>query len=139
MVFLLLQYAHHCLNDAPAHISWPSRTTALLLVALFALLQSLRKNRSANAPIQLPLPPGPRGMPLFGSLPFLGKHLHVSFAYLAQQYGPIFQLYLGRTRVLVLSCPNLVREAFRQPVFNGRPDNELTKIIEGYGKLFLNE
>lgn len=35
--------------------------------------------------------------------------------------------------MVVLNDSKLVREAFRQPVFSGRPDTELTKLLQGYG------
>jgi hypothetical protein len=83
----------------------------------------------------LPLPPGPRGVPFLGFLPFLDKDFHVTLTSLSQKFGPVYQIFLGNNRVVVLNDAKLVREAFRQPVFSGRPDTELTKILQGYGML----
>nr|XP_043627284.1 7-ethoxycoumarin O-deethylase-like isoform X2 [Erigeron canadensis] len=41
------------------------------------------------------LPPGPKGLPVVGYLPFLGSNLHEVFTMIAHKYGPIFSLQLG--------------------------------------------
>ncbi|CAM8901121.1 unnamed protein product [Rhodiola kirilowii] len=60
-----------------------------------------------------PLPPGPRGLPLLGYLPFLGTDPHVTFANLSKVYGPIFKVQLGNKLHIVLSSPELVKEVVR--------------------------
>lgn len=104
-------------------------TIVLLLVRLI-----LQKSSGGN---KLPLPPGPRGVPILGFLPFLNSEFHLTLTKLSDKFGPIYQIYLGRKRVVVLNDSKLVREAFRQPVFSGRPDTELTKILQGYGLYFF--
>ncbi|MQL74329.1 hypothetical protein Taro_006669 [Colocasia esculenta] len=59
------------------------------------------------------LPPGPRGLPLLGYLPFLKPDLHRCFADLAHTYGPIVGLRLGSRLCVVLSSPAAVKEALR--------------------------
>lgn len=86
-----------------------------------------------SGPLPEELPPGPRGFPLVGYLPFLGSDLHVSLTQLSNKYGPIYQIFLGSIRVVVLTDASLVRQAFRQPVFSGRPNTQLTRILQGYG------
>lgn len=78
-------------------------------------------------------PPGPRGLPLVGFLPFLGKDFHRTLQTLAAVYGPVYQIFLGSKRVVVISDHKLVRRAFSQAAFSGRPDTELTKLLQGYG------
>ncbi|XP_047959469.1 flavonoid 3'-monooxygenase CYP75B137-like [Salvia hispanica] len=70
-----------------------------------------------------PLPPGPRGLPLVGSLPFLDPELHSHFAHLAASYGPIFSLKLGRTLSVVITSPAAAREVLKQHdvAFANRP------------------
>lgn len=81
----------------------------------------------------LELPPGPIGLPFLGYLPFMSHEIHVTLTRLSERYGPIYQIHLGGIRVVVLNDASLVRQAFRQPVFSGRPDTQLTRILQGYG------
>ncbi|RWS14884.1 cytochrome P450-like protein 20 [Dinothrombium tinctorium] len=85
---------------------------------------------------QLPLPPGPFSIPFLGFLPFVGQDFHITLAHLSKRYGSVYQLFLGRNRIVVISDSNIIREAFRQPIFSGRPDTELTKILQGLGIVF---
>ncbi|KAG9510449.1 Cytochrome P450 18a1 [Fragariocoptes setiger] len=78
-------------------------------------------------------PPGPLGLPFVGFLPFVGQEFHVTLTTLSQKFGPVYQIHLGGIRVVVLNDAKLIREAFKQPVFSGRPDTQLTRILQGYG------
>ncbi|XP_077229984.1 flavonoid 3'-monooxygenase CYP75B137-like isoform X2 [Tasmannia lanceolata] len=60
-----------------------------------------------------PLPPGPRGLPLIGFLPFLDTELHSQFEKLAKIYGPIMNVRLLNKNVIVISSPELAREVMR--------------------------
>ncbi|XP_068635893.1 7-ethoxycoumarin O-deethylase-like [Aristolochia californica] len=62
---------------------------------------------------KLPLPPGPLGFPLLGSLPFLKPDLHVHFAGLARIYGPIMSLQLGRKLCIIVTSPSLAKEVLK--------------------------
>lgn len=92
-----------------------------------------RRHSEVNALSQLKVPPGPMGLPFLGYLPFVGKEIHLTFTSLSERFGPIYQIYLGNIRVVVLNEASLVRQAFKQPVFSGRPDTQLTRILQGYG------
>lgn len=59
------------------------------------------------------LPPGPRGLPIVGYLPFLGPNLHQMFMELALTYGPIYKLSIGRKLCVIISSPALVKEVVR--------------------------
>ncbi|CAM8909561.1 unnamed protein product [Rhodiola kirilowii] len=77
-----------------------------------------------------PLPPGPRGLPLLGYLPFLGRDPHVTFANLSKVYGPIFKVQLGNKLHIVLSTPELVKEVVRDKdiIFANRGSGVATNI-----------
>lgn len=93
-----------------------------------------RKRRHSDTCLaHLKLPPGPRGLPFLGYLPFVGHEIHLTLTSLSERYGPIYQIFLGGIRVVVLNDAALVRQAFKQPVFSGRPDTQLTRILQGYG------
>lgn len=88
---------------------------------------------AAAALLALKLPPGPMGLPFLGYLPFLGNEIHLTLTDLSERFGPIYQIFLGGIRVVVLNDAALVRQAFKQQVFSGRPDTQLTRILQGYG------
>lgn len=83
----------------------------------------------------LRLPPGPYGIPLLGYLPWLdSKRPYVSLTNLARKYGPICGLRMGSVYTILLSDPQLVRQAFAKDVFAGRAPLYLTHgIMQGYG------
>ncbi|MBW4456436.1 MAG: cytochrome P450 [Nostoc indistinguendum CM1-VF10] len=80
------------------------------------------------------IPPGPRGLPLVGSLPLLGKQLHITLNQLSKQYGSVFQLRAGRRTVVALNGLEAIKEALvkQQEAFNSRADFDLfQKPAEG--------
>nr|CAB3499871.1 unnamed protein product [Digitaria exilis] len=56
------------------------------------------------------LPPGPRPLPLIGSLHLLGDQPHRSLARLAKIHGPLMSLRLGSVTTVVVSSPEVARE-----------------------------
>ncbi|XP_014681878.1 PREDICTED: cytochrome P450 2M1-like [Priapulus caudatus] len=58
------------------------------------------------------LPPGPRGLPILGYLPFLGKHPYLTLTELGKRYGPVFTVWLGPVPVIVLNSYDAIREAY---------------------------
>lgn len=97
----------------------------LLLVRVVQVVLYLRK-----------LPPGPWGVPFLGFLPFLSGIPHIQFNELSKKYGPTFSTRLGNQLLVVLSDYKSIRKAFRKEAFSGRPENEISAIIEGYGESF---
>ncbi|XP_074584512.1 flavonoid 3',5'-hydroxylase 1-like [Curcuma longa] len=74
---------------------------AAAATALFVALQLLFGFRRRS--LRLPLPPGPRGVPIFGALHLIGAHAHVSLASLAAKHGPVMFLRLGSHGCVVAS------------------------------------
>ncbi|KAJ8650060.1 hypothetical protein MRB53_003083 [Persea americana] len=60
-----------------------------------------------------PLPPGPRGLPIIGSLPFLKRDLPPYFTELSNVYGPIMKIRLGSRLCIVLGSSSAAKEVFR--------------------------
>ncbi|XP_072751870.1 cytochrome P450 306a1 isoform X2 [Anoplolepis gracilipes] len=83
----------------------------------------------------LRLPPGPSGIPLLGYLPWIdSERPYVSLTNLVRKYGPICGLQMGSVYSVLLSDPQLVRQAFAKDVFAGRAPLYLTHgIMQGYG------
>ncbi|KAL0446040.1 UNVERIFIED_CONTAM: cytochrome [Sesamum latifolium] len=89
---------------------------ALAALTAFSLLASVlwyswifKKSKKGTTPC----PPGPRGLPILGYLPFLQLNLHHQFAELAKKYGPIYKLQLGSKLTIVISSPALIKEVVR--------------------------
>ena len=115
-------------SPAAADLCFPVARLLLTFLTVCLAVRVLRRPASRR------LPPGPRGLPFLGFLPFLDKDFHLTLTRLSHRFGPVYQIFLGGKRVVVLSDASLVRQAFRQPVFSGRPDTELTRILQGYGR-----
>ncbi len=90
----------------------------------------------------LPLPPGPRGMPVIGSLPALRRDPHLALTRMARQYGDVFLVRLGNVPVAVINHPALLEDAFARPELTNRwettPIMALTGgnsfVVEPYGE-----
>lgn len=103
--------------------------TLAFFVPMYLLLRTYRiwnENRT--------LPPGPNGLPIVGYLPYLRGNLHEELTALSQKHGPVFSIRLGSELMVVLSDHRVIREAFRREEFAWRPDNEFSKLLDGYGK-----
>ncbi|KAI0520500.1 hypothetical protein KFK09_007976 [Dendrobium nobile] len=89
--------------------------TALLtlsLTRLFLFLICLKSKQGKEKQL-LPLPPGPLGLPILGSLPFVKPNVHQYFSDLAQTYGPILSIRLGYKLFVVISSPSTAREILK--------------------------
>nr|ADE80942.1 flavonoid 3',5'-hydroxylase [Epimedium sagittatum] len=72
---------------------------------------------------QRTLPPGPKGWPVVGALPLLGKMPHVVLAQMSIKYGPVMYLKMGTSGMVVASTPDSAR-AFLKTLdinFSNRP------------------
>ncbi|KAF5442781.1 hypothetical protein F2P56_035403 [Juglans regia] len=102
--------------------------TILVLVILAYLLlewtwRSMNKTKK--------LPPGPRGLPIFGNLHIFGEFPHRDLHRLAQKYGPIMHLRLGFVPTFVVSSPQAAELFLKEHdlVFACRPPIEAAKHI----------
>lgn len=109
----MLNTIHHVSRPWPSfreeHLPSIVLYSMLTLSCLFwlqRLLAIFRKGKSR-------LPPGPRGLPVVGYLPFLGRNLHEFFMELAQEYGPIYKPSIGTKLYVIVSSPILVKEIVR--------------------------
>ncbi|WVZ25342.1 hypothetical protein V8G54_003886 [Vigna mungo] len=98
---------------------------AILLLSL-ACLWLWRRNSKAKK-----LPPGPRGLPILGSLHKLGPNPHRDLHQLAKEYGSVMYLRLGVVPTIVVSSPQAA-ELFLKThdlVFASRPPHEAARYI----------
>ncbi|KAF4360437.1 hypothetical protein F8388_001908 [Cannabis sativa] len=61
-----------------------------------------------------PLPPGPLGFPVVGSLLTLKPDLHSYFKSLAHTYGPILKLRLGSKLKIIITSPTLAHQVLKE-------------------------
>ncbi|KAL0409515.1 UNVERIFIED_CONTAM: cytochrome [Sesamum radiatum] len=82
-----------------------------------------------------PLPPGPRGLPIVGFLPFVRPDMHIQFTELARQYGPIYKFWLGTKLCFVISSPSLIEKIVRDhdTIFANR-DSTVVGRIASYNR-----
>uniref|UniRef100_H2ZL03 Uncharacterized protein n=1 Tax=Ciona savignyi TaxID=51511 RepID=H2ZL03_CIOSA len=87
------------------------------------------------------LPPGPTGVPILGCLPFMDTLAELTFTKWSKKYGPIFTVYLGQTRVVVLNSFEAIEEALinQGDKFTGRVHNFFTNFSNnGHGLFFID-
>ncbi|XP_050267317.1 cytochrome P450 CYP82D47-like [Quercus robur] len=119
--------------------SYPSFTTsmasifALFLFIFFLLWISRRVQRTAS---KKTVPPGAGGAwPLIGHLRLLRELQppHITLGKMADKYGPIFTIYLGVHRTLVVSSWEIAKECFttNDKAFANRPKAIAAEIM-GY-------
>ncbi|XP_067316999.1 cytochrome P450 2G1-like [Anolis sagrei] len=109
-----------------------------ILLGIFLVLVSAWKWRYKEGRF----PPGPVPLPFFGNLLQLNpKDLPKSFIALKDKYGPIFTLYLGPRRVVVLCGHEVLKEALvdHGDQFCGRGEVAiLDQTFKGSGMTFSN-
>ncbi|XP_072828511.1 cytochrome P450 2E1 [Vicugna pacos] len=112
-------------------------TIALLVWMATLLLISIWKHIYSS----WKLPPGPFPLPIIGNLFQLDiKDIPKSLTRLAERFGPVFTLYLGSRRVVVLHGYKAVKEVLLdyKNEFSGRGDNPAFQVHENKGIIFNN-
>ncbi|KAL8152592.1 hypothetical protein V2J09_010352 [Rumex salicifolius] len=84
-----------------------------VILTLFCIVWGSLVFLSKRTRVHPPLPPGPLGLPVVGSLPFLDPEMHSYFAGLAQTYGPLISLWLGNKVVVVANSPSTAKEILK--------------------------
>lgn len=81
-----------------------------------------------------PLPPGPRALPVIGSMHLLGPMPHLSFTDMSKTYGPLMHIRIGSVPTIVVSSPDMARQFLRthDADFANRPPSEVFRCIS-YG------
>ena len=77
----------------------------------------------------LKMPPGPRGLPVVGSMLSLRKNPHHALARISRKYGDVCTVWLGSVPTVVISHPTLLRDAFSRVTLADRWIGRITDII----------
>uniref|UniRef100_A0A6V7QTP5 Uncharacterized protein n=1 Tax=Ananas comosus var. bracteatus TaxID=296719 RepID=A0A6V7QTP5_ANACO len=85
-------------------------------ILIFFYVRASSSSSSSKSPFahRRRLPPGPRPLPVVGSLLELGDSPHRAFARLAAGYGPLISLRLGRVTTVVASSPDAARDVLQK-------------------------
>lgn len=85
--------------------------------------------------------PGPRGLPLVGYLPFIGRRIHLTLCKLWFKYGDVYRLKIGSRWIVVLNGQDTLKRALvdKWIDFAGRPDFYTYKIVSKESLLGVND
>ena len=83
------------------------------------------------------LPPGPRGMPLFGSLLEIRNDTHLAINRLVKRYGDVCLLKFGSVPTVIISEQGLLHEAFGKTELADRWVSEIMDTLSGQTDLVL--
>ena len=83
------------------------------------------------------LPPGPRGLPVFGSLLEIRNDAHLAIDRLVKRYGDICLLRFGSVPTVIISEPALLHDAFGKTELADRWVSEIMDILSGQKDLVL--
>ncbi|WMV46911.1 hypothetical protein MTR67_040296 [Solanum verrucosum] len=106
---------------------------SLVTIVYLLLFSSLLFILVSKTKKQIKLPPGPWRLPFTGSLHHLiGRGLrHRTLSNLAQRYGSVMYLQLGKIPVVIISSPTIAKELLttHDLAFSDRPQSTSTNII----------
>ncbi|XP_066568935.1 cytochrome P450 2J2 isoform X2 [Amia ocellicauda] len=109
----------------------------LLFICAFLLITDFLKNRSPKN-----FPPGPRGLPFIGQVLSIDtKKPHIYLTKLADVYGSVFSLRLGRNKAVLITGYKMVKEVLvnQGENFVDRPPTPMMdRIFSGNGLIFSN-
>ena len=83
------------------------------------------------------LPPGPRGLPVFGSLLEIRHDTHLAIDRVARRYGDICLMRFGSVPTVVISDAEMLQEAFGKTELADRWVSEIMNILSAQKDLVL--
>nr|XP_043624606.1 carnosic acid synthase-like [Erigeron canadensis] len=102
------------------HGSWwwqaeSNNELTLAVITILVLILLLYKFLISSSSSSLsPFPPGPLSLPIVGYLPSLfSRDLHRQFTNMANTYGPVFKVKVGKTLFVVVNTPDVAKTVLR--------------------------
>ncbi len=83
------------------------------------------------------LPPGPRGLPVFGSLLEIRNDTHLAIDRVVKRYGDVCMLRFGSVPTVIISEPTLLQDAFGKTELADRWVSEIMDALSGQKDLVL--
>uniref|UniRef100_F6UFN6 Uncharacterized protein n=1 Tax=Ciona intestinalis TaxID=7719 RepID=F6UFN6_CIOIN len=84
-------------------------------------------------------PPGPRGLPILGMLPFMMSYPERLMADWSKKHGPVIMVKMGPKNVVILGSSDAAHAAFvKNTHLANRPQDGLEIFAGGKGILFIN-
>nr|XP_009858562.1 cytochrome P450 2U1 [Ciona intestinalis] len=87
------------------------------------------------------MPPGPRGIPFLGIIPFVGMNPEQAFMQWSKKYGPVITVRMGRKDWVVLCDHDTIHQVLvkQSTVCSGRPKIPIvSELSKGHGILFAD-
>ena len=113
--------------DAQSSRRYPTLTTPILS-------QEIEVTERTSIPTSGKAPPGPRDLPVFGSLFSLRNDPHMAIHRFARQYGDVCCLQLDSVPTVAISHPELLKEAFDKTELSASSASEIMDIGAHHGK-----
>ncbi|KAK7847799.1 geraniol 8-hydroxylase [Quercus suber] len=100
-----------------------------IVCACIAVLTSALGGRKSGSSR---LPPGPHPFPIIGNILELGNKPHQDVAKLSKTYGPLMTLKLGSITTIVISSPDIAKEALQKndQAFSGRTIPDTCRVFD---------
>ena len=92
---------------------------------------------AVTATLPKKLPPGPRGLPVFGSLLEIRHDTHLAIDRLAQRYGDICLMRFGSVPTVVISNAEMLQEAFGKVELADRWVSEIMNTLSSQKDLVM--
>ena len=116
-----------------------STTGTILVFVITFLIAIYQLQKPSN------LPPGPRGIPIFGYFPFIalriyrsGLEPHELLTQMGHEHGKIYSFDLMGINIIVINDYKLLKEALQNPNLNDRESNEFANRVFGPGGKILS-
>ena len=92
---------------------------------------------AATTVVATKLPPGPRGLPVFGSLLEIRHDTHLAIDRLARRYGDVCLMRFGSVPTVIISDADLLQEAFGKAELADRWVSEIMNILSSQKDLVM--